>query len=103
MIHVTCPHCSSVIYHRSPSLRAMTRRQHNALDVIAAHFIDHGHAPRLRDVAAALDIGPPGALALIQGLEERGYVRRMARGKHGMELTSAAWALYGREEKPDAP
>ncbi|MFI9775748.1 helix-turn-helix domain-containing protein [Streptomyces sp. NPDC051956] len=58
----------------------ITERQRSVLAAIRAHIADHGEAPTVREIAAAIGLASPSsALYQLRRLEEAGIVRR-ARG-----------------------
>ncbi|MFF1732016.1 winged helix-turn-helix transcriptional regulator [Streptomyces sp. NPDC058247] len=58
----------------------ITKRQQSVLIAIHAHIADHGEAPTVREIAAAVGLASPSsALYQLRRLEEAGVVRR-ARG-----------------------
>lgn len=60
----------------------LTARQADALDCIKRHIGQHGEAPVLTEIAAALGLkSKTSALRLVVGLEERGAIHR--RRLHG--------------------
>ncbi|MGW3673589.1 LexA family protein [Streptomyces sp. NPDC005166] len=58
----------------------VTERQLSVLAAIRGHIADHGEAPTVREIAAAVGLASPSsALYQLRRLEEAGVVRR-ARG-----------------------
>ncbi|MFC9674426.1 winged helix-turn-helix transcriptional regulator [Streptomyces sp. NPDC056637] len=58
----------------------ITERQRSVLAAIRAHIADHGEAPTVREIAAAVGLASPSSvLYQLRRLEEAGAVRR-ARG-----------------------
>ncbi|MCX5083421.1 MarR family transcriptional regulator [Streptomyces sp. NBC_00401] len=58
----------------------ITERQQSVLAAIRAHIADHGEAPTVREIAAAVGLASPSSvLYQLRRLEEAGVVRR-ARG-----------------------
>ncbi|MFB8000467.1 helix-turn-helix domain-containing protein [Streptomyces sp. NPDC056002] len=55
----------------------ITERQRSVLAAIRAHIADHGEAPTVREIAAAVSLASPSsALYHLRRLEEAGIVRR---------------------------
>ena len=65
-------------------MQALTKRQQDYLDAINAHRAQHGVSPTLREIAAAVGIGPNSTVAVRQtlsALARKGYIE-LAPGIH---------------------
>ncbi|MFE6808587.1 helix-turn-helix domain-containing protein [Streptomyces sp. NPDC057681] len=63
----------------------ITERQRSVLAAIRAHIADHGEAPTVREIAAAVGLSSPSSvLYQLRRLEEAGVLRR-ARGAGARE------------------
>ncbi|MFE6758196.1 winged helix-turn-helix transcriptional regulator [Streptomyces sp. NPDC057684] len=55
----------------------VTERQRSVLAVIRVHIADHGEAPTVREIAAAVGLSSPSSvLYQLRRLEEAGVIRR---------------------------
>jgi SOS-response transcriptional repressor LexA len=69
---------------------SLTKRQGEVLHMIVHYRAEHGIAPSLREIMAALNIKSLGHVSgLLSALEERGYIQRLARrGRSIVVLTT---------------
>ena len=65
----------------------LTQRQHQLLQFIYGYLRDHGVPPSFEEMRAALRLkSKSGIHRLITGLEERGYIRRLAYRARALEV-----------------
>lgn len=74
---------------------SLTKRQSAALDFIRKYMAENaGQAPSCAEIAAALNLGSKsGSVRLLNGLVERGHLRRIAHRTRAMELVEAVPAV----------
>lgn len=69
----------------------LTPRQRQVLEAVASHFKDHGRAPTVRELAAALGVKAVGTVQdHLKALVEKGYLERDPRLSRGLRLTERA-------------
>lgn len=67
--------------------RALTEKQRRVLEYIAQYREANGRSPTLAEIGAAVgNISPVAALAHVEALEQKGYLRRRAGRRRGLEL-----------------
>jgi len=65
----------------------LTQRQHQLLEYIHGYMSDHGVPPSFEEMRGALQLkSKSGIHRLITGLEERGYIRRLAYRARALEV-----------------
>lgn len=65
----------------------LTRRQHLLLTYLRERVGEAGEAPSFAEMAAAMGLGSKGGIhRLLLALEERGYIRRLARRARAIEV-----------------
>ncbi len=65
----------------------LTRKQHELLTYIHQHLDDHGISPSFDEMKEALNLkSKSGIHRLITGLEERGFIRRLAHKARALEV-----------------
>ncbi|MEU4243230.1 transcriptional repressor LexA [Actinoplanes sp. NPDC026619] len=68
----------------------LTTRQRQILAMIREWVDRHGYPPTMREIAAAVGLASPSSVAhQLQVLEERGHLRRDARGSRAVDIRSA--------------
>lgn len=74
---------------------SLTKRQAAALTFIRKYMAENaGRAPSCAEIAAALDLGSKsGSVRLLNGLVERGHLRRIPHRTRAMELVEAVPAI----------
>ena len=77
--------------------RALTDKQRRVLDYVSRYLETNGCSPTLAEIgAAAGGISPVAALAHVEALEQKGYLRRRPGRRRGLELR-------GREQEEPCP
>lgn len=74
----------------------LTQRQHQLLEFIHSYMTDHGVPPSFEEMRGALRLkSKSGIHRLITGLEERGYIRRLAYRARALEVVRmpANWGV----------
>ncbi len=67
----------------------LTRRQHLLLTYLRERAAESGEAPSFAEMARAMGLGSKGGVhRLVLALEERGYVRRLARRARAIEVVA---------------
>jgi repressor LexA len=71
----------------------LTPRQHQILAMIREWVDRHGYPPTMREIAAAVGLASPSSVAhQLAVLEERGHLRRDARGSRAVDIRPGAEA-----------
>ena len=84
----------------------LTQRQHQLLKFIHGYLSDHGVPPSFEEMRDALKLkSKSGIHRLIMGLEERGYIRRLAYRARALEVLRmpANWTAHNVGEPAAAP
>ncbi|MEV0732177.1 transcriptional repressor LexA [Polymorphospora sp. NPDC050346] len=69
-----------------PDLPGLSPRQQQILAVIRQWVERHGYPPTVREIGAAVGLGSPSSVAYhLKVLEERGFLRRAARGPRAVD------------------
>lgn len=65
----------------------LTRQQHNLLTFIAGYIDEHGYGPTFDDMRTELGLASKSNISrLMDGLEERGFIRRKAQHPRSVEV-----------------
>jgi repressor LexA len=71
----------------SPDPAELTPRQRHILTMIHEWVDEHGYAPTMREIGAAVGLASPSSVAYQLGvLEEQGFLRRNARGSRAVDV-----------------
>ncbi len=84
----------------------LTRKQHELLTYIHSYLADHGISPSFDEMKDALNLkSKSGIHRLITGLEERGFIRRLAHRARALEVVKLPNAALpaGRESRETPP
>ncbi|PLX96753.1 MAG: LexA family transcriptional regulator [Desulfuromonas sp.] len=72
-------------------MRPLTPRQQEVLDLIRTALQQRGYPPTVRELAQSLNVrGTVAVLRHLQGLEEKGWIRREPKGVRAITLTETA-------------
>lgn len=66
----------------------LTRRQQECLAFIKQYHAGHGIAPSMQEIAIHLRVVKSGACRILNGLEQRGHIRRSRRKARAIEFVS---------------
>lgn len=83
---------------------SLTRQQQACLAYITARIAQDSIAPTLGEIAAHLALNSKsGAHRLVEGLEERGYIRRLKNRNRSISLCEVAGAHPDPQDRPTGP
>lgn len=83
-----CPHCGQALAAApAPRIGGLTRQQQALLDFIVLQIRETGLAPNYSEMRAGMGLASNSGVArLLDGLEERGRIRRLANRVRAIEL-----------------
>lgn len=88
---ILCPHCGERIDFVAPA--GLTPAQADVLAVIRRLLSEKGYSPSYREIAEGVGLKSIGHLTqIIDGLEERGYIRRIPDRARSIQIISGGKA-----------